>query len=127
MASSEFYATSAQVIPTLLLVVAVERRYLFADWPRDEAVPAFVRYGFGFLAWVAVVGEFTCLRALFVGGSDVRAVATFAGLTSAASLALQPLVASILTAGITDSRRWRRLMLIGTGLACLAVLIGSWL
>lgn len=79
---SDFYSTSAQVIPTLLLVMAVESRALDrVQWQSLQI--AFITG--------ALLGEVTAVRALYVGGSEVRAFVVFIGVLFAIQLVLQPL------------------------------------
>lgn len=63
--SGAFYDAVAQVIPVLLLAVAIEER-VFRDRPTSDA---FIRFGLRVLLISAVVGEAACL-AVIAHGSD---------------------------------------------------------
>lgn len=113
--SSDFYSTAAQVIPTLLLVVAVEGRVMQRLQPRPFTLVCFL---------LAFCGEIAAVHALYVGGSDLRAFITFLGVMFAVWAALLPL--PLLLIPENHPHRGRMLTLVGLAIV-FAIALGTFL
>lgn len=109
---SDFYSTSAQVIPTLLLVMAVESRAL--DRVQWQGLQMFFVAG-------ALLGEVAAIRALYVGGSEARSFVVFVGVLFAIELVLQPL--PLLLALTGDGGRLRTVKITAAALVAVAALL----
>jgi hypothetical protein len=91
-----YYATVAQVIPTLLLAAALEHRLLGADQRDPSAQEVKDNYSAylstALFVATAVAGEFLALQAMYVGGGPTTAKWSFVGLITALVLVLMPVV-----------------------------------
>ncbi len=98
-ADPSYYATVAQVIPTLLLAAALEYRYLAPDASDSERPDAAevkghmsAYLGVSLLTLLAVVGGVAAVDALYNGVADFALRLTLVGVMSAFALVLLPLV-----------------------------------
>ncbi len=107
-----FYATVAQVIPTLLLAAAVEYRLMGPEQRNPSADE--VRSGFWLHLWlalfipVAFAGEVAALQAMYVGGGSATATLSLLGALAALLLVLQPLLMRVTSAPLTPWPWFRR-------------------
>lgn len=92
--ASTYYATAAQVIPTLLLAAALEHRWLSADAAPtgDEVKADLMAYiGVAVLALLAVLGTLTAFLVLAGEPPPGARILTLLGLVGASTLVLNPL------------------------------------
>lgn len=91
---ASYYATVAQVIPTLLLAAAVEHRLLLPRQPVDEAelsTPFTYRLSLALFTIAAFVGELAAVQALYAGVGRPGRTLTLLGVIAALYLVFLPL------------------------------------
>ncbi len=114
-ADPAYYATVAQVIPTLLLAAAVEYRLLGPE-RRDPSAQEVKENFAGYLSTAlfvvaAVAGEFVALQTMYVGGGDSAAKWSFVGLIAALLLVVMPVVLHVTAALLIPVPRVRSFFL----------------